>query len=195
MDITPEILANPQAAGFQTMMFTGSVTQQSAIALLQQIVKAVQQGKKGVWVGIYSTGGHPGAARTVSEVLASFPIPAISHAIEVFSEGACLALSFPTRTVAPTGKIGFHQASMTLNAGGYSEAAISDLLQQIKGHNRSMIEHVARSTGVNSEAVQHWIYDGVVFVGSEAVAAGVVRDAITPHHPTPSEHWMLTYPQ
>ncbi|WP_420563925.1 hypothetical protein [Thalassobaculum sp.] len=134
--------------------------------------------------------GAPGSARAIHEYLGSTGFPAISHVVETFSEGASLAAAFPHRTIAPTGKIGFHQAGMNIAEGNYAEAKLSDLLQQVKGHNRAMINHLCLSLGFSTEVVRPWVYDGAVFVGNEAKNAGIVHEVLTPHHARPNDHWI-----
>lgn len=129
----------PQANGFEVLVFNGTVNDQNAQKLINSICAAHTNGRKGVWVSIQSGGGCPGAARYVHSFLRSVEFPAIAHVCDVFSEGASLAAAFPYRTISPVGKIGFHQATMNLTAGGYGEAKLSDLLQQVKGHNRAMV--------------------------------------------------------
>ena len=174
--------SNPQDAGFQTILFNGNVNDKSALLLIKHVQEAIRESKKGVWVGIKSDGGAPGAARFVYDYLSSIEFPAISHAIDVFSEGTNLAAAFPHRSIALTGKIGFHQAALNLPGGSFHEGILSDLLQQVMGHNRAMLDHLMLSTGLPEETIRPWIYNGAVFVGEEAVK---------PFHPRPLEHKIL----
>lgn len=182
---------NPQASEFEILIFNGVVNDQNAQKLINSISAAHAKGKKGVWVGIQSGGGVPGAARYVHEFLSSIQFPAIAHINDVFSEGSSLAAAFPYRTISQVGKIGFHQAAMTLSEGGYGEAKLSDLLEQVKGHNRAMVEHLALSLKLPTETVKPWVFDGRVFVGKEAVLAGIANNVLTPHHPDPGDHNIL----
>lgn len=193
MQIDHTALTNPQDAGFQTVFFDGSITDSTAMIVIKHINRAIAEGKKGIWMGINSGGGSTGSARVVHDYLKSTGFPAIAHVVDTFSEGSSLATALPQRTIAPAGKIGFHQTGMNLVAGVYAEGRLSDLLQQVKGHNRAMIGHLALSLGLSPEVVSPWVYDGAVFVGQEAKAASIVHEVLTPHHPRPNEHWILEF--
>jgi len=130
-------------------------------------------------------------ARVVYDYLSAVRFPAISHTVEVFSEGACLAAAFPNRTISPVGKVGFHQAAMLLEKGSFAESKISDLLQQVQGHNRAMVAQLAKSLGQPSETVRKWVYDGAAFVGDEAVNEGIANAIAEPFHPRPVEHIIM----
>lgn len=194
MNVDQKAFSNPQASGFQTIIFDGSINESSAIALIKLINRAIAERKKGVWVSINCGGGSAGAGRVIRDYLASTSFPGIAHAVDAFSEGSSLLAAFPARTIAPVGKIGFHQTSMQLAAGPYAEGKISDLLQQVKGHNRAMINHLALCLAVEVDIIQPWVYEGRVFVGHEAKEASIVHDVLTPFHPQPTEHWFLDVP-
>lgn len=194
MNVDQKAFSNPQASGFQTIIFDGSVTDATAMALIKLINRAIAERKKGVWVSINCGGGAAGSGRVIHDYLASTGFPGIAHAVDAFSEGSSLLAAFPMRTISPIGKIGFHQTSMQLAAGPYAEGKISDLLQQVKGHNRAMINHLALSLGLDAEIIQPWVFEGRVFVGQEAKEASIVHDVLTPFHPQPTGHWILDVP-
>jgi ATP-dependent protease ClpP protease subunit len=192
--ILGEAFRRPQAAGFRTIIFTGTANLQTVLPLISAIQKAKTDGAPGVWVGLHSDGGSPGAARFAHSQIAALKFPAIAHVTEVFSEGASLAAAFPHRSIAPTGKIGFHQAAMHVTGGPTAEAKLSDLLQQCKGHNRAMIAHLQQSFDQPLETVTAWVYDGAVFVGPEAKAAGIVHEVVEVELPNPDAHIVISHP-
>lgn len=177
---------NPQQAGFETILLNGTANDAMAARLIKQIIVARDKGKAGAWIGIQCQGGAPGAARLVHDYISSTDFAVVGHIHEAFSEGASLAAAFRQRSISPTGKVGFHQVGMNLIAAQYHEAQLSDLLQQVKGHNRAMIEHLNLALGAPKNEVTQWVYDGRVFVGAEAKDAGVVQQVVAPQHPNVS---------
>lgn len=187
MGLTEGAYERPQDFGFAAFFFLGMSTVETVLNLYNEIVAAKMAGAKGAWVGLQSSGGVPGAGPYLRDLIATLEFPVIGHVHDVFSEGASVVAAFPHRSIAPVGAVGFHQASMSLNAGSYQEARLSDLLQQVHGHNRRMEIHLSESFGIERSTVNQWVHDGKVLIGPAAVDAGVVHRVARPVLTRPEE--------
>lgn len=182
---------NPQAAGFAAISFSGYANPKNVMELFQQVRAAGAQAA-GVWVGLACDGGSPGAGPLFADLVRGLPFPVIGHIHDVFSEGAALAVAFPHRSIATVGKIGFHQASITITQGAYQENKMADLLNQCRGHNRGSVIHIHRRLGVELSAAKDWVMDGRVFLAEEAVEHGIVETVVDVQFTKPNEMTWLS---
>ena len=191
MAIDPAVFLDPQAHGYRMVLVAKGIHPQSASEIIHTIIATQQSGAQGIWFGISSPGGEPGAARLVSDFVRSIAFPVIGHVHNAFSESASLAAAFPERSISPVGTIGFHQAAMNLSAGPYAEDKISDLLHQVRGHNSAMVTHLSVTLGIQHDTAKAWVYSGASFVGQQAADAGIVQHVCNAAVSRPAEYGFI----
>ncbi|MEE2690641.1 MAG: hypothetical protein VX640_03765 [Pseudomonadota bacterium] len=175
------VAREPKTHDFATILFSRPVDENGVKELVKVVSQFIHAGASGVHITIHSGGGVPTNGPFFGSVIRTMNLAAIGHvAGDAFSEAGNLFASFPYRTISHTGRVGFHQASMKLDAGSYPESRISDLLSQVRGLNQSMIENVVKALGVSDTEARKWFAEGATFVGEQAKLARIAHEVLEP---------------